>query len=131
MKCPECFEADLVLKTEDMPYEYKGHKFIIPSVTGEYCQACGESVLSADESRRVSAAMSVFNMNVDAEIAKEIHRIRKKLKLRQRDAGEIFGGGVNAFSRYEKGIVKPPTLLVKTLRVLDLHPELLAEYKGH
>lgn len=32
-----------------------------------------------------------------------ITRVRKQLSLDQREAAEIFGGGVNAFSRYENG----------------------------
>jgi len=40
------------------------------------------------------------------------------------------GGGLNAFSRYETGKTKPPLALVKLLRVLDRHPELLAEVKA-
>jgi HTH-type transcriptional regulator/antitoxin MqsA len=47
----------------------------------------------------------------------------------QREAAEIFGGGVNAFSRYENGRTRPPLALVKLLRVLDRHPDLLAEVR--
>ena len=53
--------------------------------------------------------------------------VRKKIDLDQRQAAQIFGGGVNAFSRYENGKTKPPLALVKLLRVLDRHPELLEE----
>jgi HTH-type transcriptional regulator / antitoxin MqsA len=56
--------------------------------------------------------------------------VRKKLALHQREAAEIFGGGVNAFSRYENGKTKPPLALVKLLKVLDRHPDLLAEVKS-
>ena len=55
--------------------------------------------------------------------------VRKKLALDQREAGEIFGGGVNAFSRYENGKTKPPLALVKLLKVLDRHPDLLNEVR--
>jgi HTH-type transcriptional regulator/antitoxin MqsA len=34
---------------------------------------------------------------------------------------------VNAFSRYETGKSKPSVALVKLLKVLDRHPELLKE----
>ena len=56
--------------------------------------------------------------------------VRTKLALDQREAAEIFGGGVNAFSRYENGRTKPPLALVKLLKVLDLHPELLNEVRA-
>jgi HTH-type transcriptional regulator/antitoxin MqsA len=58
-----------------------------------------------------------------------IVRVRKKLSLDQREAGEIFGGGANAFSRYENGRTRPPLALVKLLKVLDRHPDLLAEIR--
>ena len=38
--------------------------------------------------------------------------------------------GVNAFSRYENGKTKPPLALVKLLKVLDHHPELLNEVRA-
>jgi DNA-binding transcriptional regulator YiaG len=50
-------------------------------------------------------------------------------ELDQREADEIFGGGVNAFSRYENGKTKPPLSLVKLLQVLDKHPDLLGEIR--
>lgn len=45
-------------------------------------------------------------------------------------AAEIFGGGINAFSRYENGKTKPPLALVKLLRWLDRHPERLNEMRA-
>ena len=59
-----------------------------------------------------------------------IASVRRKLALDQREAAEIFGGGVNAFSRYENGKTKPPLALVKLLKVLDRHPDLLDEVKA-
>lgn len=59
-----------------------------------------------------------------------ISRVRKKLALDQREASEIFGGGVNAFSRYENGKTRPPLALIKLLKVLERHPELLSEVRA-
>jgi len=59
-----------------------------------------------------------------------IAKVRKKLDLDQREAADIFGGGVNAFSRYENGKTKPPLALVKLLKVLDRHPDLLKEVRA-
>lgn len=56
--------------------------------------------------------------------------VRKKLHLGQREAAELFGGGVNAFSRYENGKTKPPLALVKLLKVLERHPDLLDEIRA-
>lgn len=132
MKCPNCAKANLVRETRDLPYAYKGEATVIAAVAGDYCSACGESVLDATESARVSRLMLDFNKAVNAESVDPafIANVRKKLLLDQREAAEIFGGGVNAFSRYENGKTKPPLALVKLLKVLDRHPDLLAEVKA-
>lgn len=131
MKCPICAEAELVHDTRDIPYTYKGESTVIPGVTGDFCPACGEVILDATESARSSAMMLEFNRQVNAAIVDPefISSVRKKLALDQREAAEIFGGGVNAFSRYENGKTKPPLALVKLLKVLERHPDLLAEIK--
>jgi len=114
-----------------MPYAYKGETTEIPDVTGDYCPACGEVVLDSGESERTGALMLEFNKQVNAAMVDPdfIVRVRKKLALDQREAGEIFGGGANAFSRYENGRTRPPLALVKLLKVLDRHPDLLAEVR--
>lgn len=132
MKCPVCVAAKLVHDTRDMPYTYKGESTVIPAVMGDFCPACGEVVLDMVESTRTSAAMLAFNKQVNASIVDPdfIASVRKKLALDQREAAEIFGGGVNAFSRYENGKTKPPLALVKLLKVLDRHPDLLSEVRA-
>jgi HTH-type transcriptional regulator/antitoxin MqsA len=132
MKCPACGAADLIQDVRDLPYAYKGESTLIPAVAGEFCPACGEAVLDATESARVSSAMLGFNKQVNAAIVDPafIANVRKKLDLDQREAAEIFGGGVNAFSRYENGKTKPPLALVKLLKVLNSHPELLNEIRA-
>lgn len=132
MKCPVCGEADLRRETRDIIHTYQGQSTVIPQVTGDFCPDCDEAILDAQESRRVSAAMSAFAREVNASTVdpRFIADVRRKLNLNQGEAGEIFGGGINAFSRYETGKTRPPVALVKLLRVLDRHPELLNEIRN-
>jgi HTH-type transcriptional regulator/antitoxin MqsA len=132
MKCPICAKANLVHDTRDLPYTYKGESTVIPGVTGDFCPACGEAIFNAAEGQRISTLMLEFNKQVNASIVDPefIARVRKRLALDQREAAEIFGGGVNAFSRYENGKTKPPLALVKLLKVLEQHPELLDEIRA-
>ena len=129
MKCPVCGAADLIHDTRDIPYTYKGETTLIPAVTADFCPACGESIADLAVSDRVMREMQAFNKQVNAAIVDPsfIVGVRKKLHLGQREAAELFGGGVNAFSRYENGKTKPPLALVKLLKLLDRHPELLDE----
>ena len=83
------------------------------------------------ESDRVMGEMRAFAKQVNAAIVDPdfIVKVRKKLALDQREAAELFGGGVNAFSRYENGKTKPPLALVKLFKILDRHPDLLNELR--
>ena len=132
MKCLSCGMAELVHDTRDLPYTYKGECTTISMVRGDFCPACGESVLDAVESARVSKSMLEFNKQVNAATVDPgfIASVRKKLALDQREAAELFGGGVNAFSRYENGKTRPPLALVKLLKVLDRHPDLMSEVRA-
>lgn len=129
MRCVACGKAKMVHDTRDMPYTYKGQTTVIPDVTGEFCPACGESLHDAHEADRLNAAMLTFNKEVNARSVDPqfIVDVRKKLHLDQQQAAEIFGGGPNAFSRYENGKTKPSLALVQLLKILDKHPELLNE----
>ena len=132
MKCPVCGAANLIRDTRDLPYTYKGETTVIAAVTGDFCPACDESILDTTESRRVMRTMQAFSRDFNAGMVdpRFIATVRKKLDLDQREAAEIFGGGVNAFSRYETGKTKPPLALVKLLKLLDRHPDLLAEVRA-
>jgi len=131
MKCPVCGAAELIYDTRDMPYTYKGETTAIVAVTGYFCPACTESILDMAESNRVMREMRAFSKQVNAAIVDPgfIMNVRKKLDLDQREAAEIFGGGINAFSRYENGKTKPPLALVKLFKLLDRHPDLLNEVR--
>jgi HTH-type transcriptional regulator/antitoxin MqsA len=131
MKCPICGEAQLIHDIRDVPYTYKGEQTVLPAIEGDYCPACGEVILDRENSMKSSLLMGEFNKQVNAAIVDPefIMTVRKKLALDQKEAAEIFGGGVNAFSRYENGKTRPPLALVKLLKVLDRHPDLLAEVR--
>ena len=76
--------------------------------------------------------MDALNALVAAAKAEEttfIRNVRKKLGLKQAEAGKLFGGGVNAFSEYERGITQPHKSTIALLRLLNRHPELLNEVR--
>ena len=64
---------------------------------------------------------------VKGDVSADIRRIRKSLKLTQTELSEAVGIGKVAFSRYERGETRPPSPLVKLLKLVEKHPDLLAE----
>jgi HTH-type transcriptional regulator/antitoxin MqsA len=133
MKCITCGQAELVHDTRDVQYTYKGETTTIQGVTGDFCPACGDSVHDKEESSRINGLMLDFTKEVNSSIVDPafIVRVRKKLDLDQRQAAQLFGGGTNAFSRYENGKTKPPLALVQLLKILDVHPELINEIRDN
>ena len=134
MKCPTCEIGNLVLHTRNRAYTYKGKSTTIRGVTGRYCDnpECREVVMEMGESIRTSQEMLVFNKKVNAKLTPIdlLANVRQRFKLTQQQAAEVFGGGANAFSRYESGKTKPPLALVKLFRILDKHPDLFEEVSG-
>jgi HTH-type transcriptional regulator/antitoxin MqsA len=131
MQCPICGAANLISDTRDIIFTYKGETTTLTAVTGDFCPACHEVLLNREHGDRYSELVGMFQRQVNAAYVDPsyIAQVRKKLDLDQRQAAEIFGGGVNAFSRYENGKTKPPLSLVKLLKILDSHPDLLSEVK--
>ena len=132
MNCPCCGAAELIHDTRHAPYIYKSDATTIPAVKGDFCPACGVVVLNKEQGDRYGEFIRQFQRQVNATYVDPSFSatVRKKLKLDQLEAAEMFGGGVNAFSRYEKGRAKPPLALVKLFWVLNRHPNLLKELKS-
>jgi HTH-type transcriptional regulator/antitoxin MqsA len=57
----------------------------------------------------------------------EVRAIRLRLKLSQRKAGEILGGGPRAFQKYESGEVLVSRPMTQLLRLLSGDPRRLKE----
>lgn len=134
MKCPTCGTGNLIVATRELPYSYKGKSTVIKAVKGKFCNnlKCREAVVDIDESARMAKEMLAFNKKVNRELTPIdlLANVRERFKLNQQQAAKVFGGGTNAFSRYESGKTKPPVALVKLFKVLDKHPDLFKEVVG-
>ena len=125
--CLTCEKAEMVRGKKDKVVEYRGKQITIAAVDGWHCPACGECEFSRGEGKRYAAAVERLREAIDKQESVELARIRKKLKLSQKQAAAIAGGGVNAFSRYENGKARPVAAVVNLFRILDKHPELVNE----
>ena len=132
MKCENCGAAKLIHDVRDIHYTYKGETTILPHVEGDFCPACDEAELGPEESRRTIDLMLAFNKQINSAAVDPqfIVAVRKKLALDQRQAAEIFGGGVNAFSRYENGGALPVAAVTTLFSLLERHPELVSEARA-
>ncbi|MHB8122933.1 MAG: type II TA system antitoxin MqsA family protein [Desulfuromonadaceae bacterium] len=127
MKCPACGDSEMVTKTQDETISYGGQSLTLHSMKGNFCPACGDGIWDEESYLRYTEAQSAIVRAVKGDVSADIRRIRKNLKLTQTELSEVVGIGKVAFSRYERGETKPPNPLVKLLKLVERHPELLAE----
>lgn len=127
MKCPACGNPEMVTKIQDETLAYEGQSLTLHSMKGDFCPACGEGVWDEESYRRYTEAQASIIRAVKGDVSADIRRIRKSLKLTQTELSEVVGIGKVAFSRYERGETKPPAPLVKLLKLVERHPDLLAE----
>jgi HTH-type transcriptional regulator/antitoxin MqsA len=110
---------------------HNGETITVAGLSGWFCPFCNDGWFDDESSVRFSAAGDALVLQARERKREEVRRIRKKLRLSQKEAAAIFGGGPNAFSLYERGKVEPHTSTQKLLRLLDRHPELMNEVKSH
>ncbi|MHB8765235.1 MAG: type II TA system antitoxin MqsA family protein [Deferrisomatales bacterium] len=129
MRCPSCGSGSLAHGARDETIRYKGEAITVHDLAGHRCADCGETVFDPESYDRYRAASDGLISSVNRRNAPDLRRVRKKLGLTQAEAGRLFGGGVSAFSRYERGETQPPVALAKLFLLLDRHPELLDELR--
>jgi HTH-type transcriptional regulator/antitoxin MqsA len=114
------------------PFEvaYKGARIMV-DLPGYYPAGEGEGVHVGDDMRVVDKTLRELKRRVDGvPMPAEIRALRKKLKLSQAAAGELFKVGANAFDKYERGLVTPSGPTVQLMTLLERHPELASELSG-
>lgn len=129
-KCVSCGGGPLKRETKQSSFEYKAQSLSFDQ-PGLWCSECGEVFLEKSDKEATDPLIFDFQAKVDGRLTtQDILRIRRKLGLTQREAGEIIGGGPNAFSRYETGKSYPTKGTENFLRMLDKHPQFIHELKA-
>lgn len=130
MRCPACNHHEMIEETLDETLSYGGQSLTLHGMRGRFCPVCGEGVWDPESYRRYTEAQAALVRSVKGDVSEEIRRLRKKLKLTQAQLARAFGVGEVAFSRYERGVTRPPAPLVKLLKLIDRHPDLLKEVQA-
>lgn len=127
--CLQCDDGTVLeLAIKDVTVEAHGETRVVPEVAGWHCPVCGEvEFVDTEGSERHMEALKAVWEEARASESVPLRVIRKKLGLKQAEAGKLFGGGVSAFSEYERGKTQPHKSTVLLLKLLDKHPELLKE----
>ena len=128
--CLQCDDGTLLEHgARDLSFTRNTRTHTVPQVWGWHCPVCADCQFDDNEGERYGAAMDAFSAQVDAEIAASLRTTRKKLGLRQVEAGLLFGDGSSAISEYERSKTQPNKSTVLLFKLLDRHPELLSEIR--
>jgi HTH-type transcriptional regulator/antitoxin MqsA len=129
MPCPETGQT-LHRDTRPFTVRYKGQEIVV-DLPGYYPAGNGESVHVGTDMAAADDALRALKERVDGVPSPAtIRRIRQKLRLSQRAAGAVFRVGARAFDKYERSLVEPSGPTIQLLRLLDKHPELIAELRS-
>ena len=126
-KCPSCGHNGMIDKVLEETLTYDGKSMTLHDMRGQFCPECGEGIWDDESYRRYTEAQERLVRAIKGDPAADIRRIRRKLKLTQAQLASSFGVGKVAFSRYERGETRPPAPLLKLLKLIDRHPDLLEE----
>ncbi len=128
--CSSCGSKAMNYGSHDVTRIYEGNQLTVSEVEGWLCGACGELEFGDPQAaKHYFDLVAELQKELKSRQAEELRNIRKRLKLTQHQAAELFGGGANAFSDYERGVAKPARSTMMLLHLLDHHPELLDELR--
>ncbi len=124
--CPVCDEGVLSPRSYTGTFDFNGHFLEVENLNHYICSLCEaqptfsdqilhNQKLIADAKRAVSGLLT----------ADQIKYVRSFLGFTQKMAAEAFGGGVHAFSKYERGEVIQSEPMDKLLRAVLVAPEIL------
>jgi HTH-type transcriptional regulator/antitoxin MqsA len=133
--CPVCGEGALEARHDHVYAFLVGRqKQVVEGLEHSVCSVCGTSLCSPEQTDRNVAKIEAYQNALPDYISPEnIAALRARYNISQSVAATIFGGGPNAFSKYERGEVCPSaaaaTLMVLSLKSKDFF-EALARAKG-
>jgi HTH-type transcriptional regulator/antitoxin MqsA len=108
---------------------YKGRSVTV-ELPGYYPENGGDGIHVGDDMLATDAALRELKEEMEGlPSPATIRRVRRKLKLSQREAGGLLKVGENAFDKYERGLVEPSGPTSQLLRLLDKHPELIDDLR--
>ena len=116
-QCAACGEGHLHPHTEPQDVEVAGHKGTV-QMCFSVCDVCGAELASPAEALTNKRAMIAFEKQVACLLnGAEVRNMRKRYKLTQETAAELFGGGKVAFSRYENDDIVQSQAMDSLLRL--------------
>jgi len=125
--CKQCNSENVQNFVEVDAIPYKGSELQV-SIAYSVCNNCKREFISKPQIHQNEAAIRVAKKEFDGLLScDEIVRARQQLSLTQEQASRVFGGGRNAFSKYERGEVSQSVAMDKLIRICLNHRDIFQE----
>lgn len=127
MACRNCGHNEFDIQERSETIDFRGLTLDVEGLNYSICKRCGAKSETRDQQvNNDSIIKSAYSLERD-ELRKrdgllsshEIEAIRKNFALTQREAAVVFGGGANAFNKYESGEVLQSVSMDRLLRLID------------
>lgn len=123
--CEACCKGHLHPKSDWDAVEYKGQS---GKIYHHYsvCDVCGSELANAQQTLDNKREFVRFRKLVDnIPLGAEIAGMRKRFRLTQAQAGQLFGGGPVAFSKYEHDDIVPDDAMSNLLFLAIRHKDIV------
>lgn len=121
--CPECEEGQLSAGTRTIEITHLGASLRVPDLECYRCALCGTETVKPQQIRRNEIRIADARRSAQGLLSgNHILRMREHLGLSQSEAAELFGGGPNGFSKYERGVTIQSVPMDRLLRVAFAFP---------
>ena len=125
--CKLCKSEDVSDYVEAEEISYKAGTLQV-SIAYSLCNNCDREFISKPQILQNEAALRAAKKDYDGLLSsEEIIWARRTLSLTQEQAARVFGGGRNAFSKYERGEVSQSVAMDKLIRICLNHREVFHE----
>lgn len=133
--CPICESGKWQPKSDDVHLIRHGRKtYKITGLHYAICNKCGAHGYLPGQRKANRLLVQKFHESLPWYVSpSDVLAVREKYRLTQKQANEIFGGGSQGFSKWERGIASPAGPTARLIKTALKYPEImraLAEESG-
>ena len=122
-ECTYCGSSRARKLTETVEIPYRDSVLEVEGVPYTHCSACGEDTVDYTQAKLGEKLIAdAKRVHDNLLTCGEIREMRESWGLTQVEASEIFGGGANSFSKYERGEVSPSAAMNLLIKLYDRFP---------
>ena len=122
--CPICEKGTVSEKVHTGEVQHRDRVVRVPGLEYSECKECGADPVLAEQAKRNQLRFADAKRAVDGLLSSsDIRKARRYLGLTQHAASSVFGGGLNAFSKYERGEVIQSEAMDKLIRITCRYSE--------